>query len=62
PDVNLFPLPVGSDGGNGAVEKGVSLRLEAAEYTKYLLTASGLSALLPRREPDALGTPVSAGG
>lgn len=62
PDVHLFPLPVGSGGGHGGVEKGVGLRLEAAEYTKYLLTASGLSAWLPRRESDGVGTPVSAGG
>jgi uncharacterized SAM-binding protein YcdF (DUF218 family) len=41
-------------------EKGVGLRLEAEEYTKYLLTASGLSFWLPHREPaPAVG--VSAG-
>jgi uncharacterized SAM-binding protein YcdF (DUF218 family) len=63
PKVHLFPLPVGSDGEHGAAEKTVSLRLEAAEYTKYLLTASGLSTWLPRREPHtALGVPASAGG
>jgi uncharacterized SAM-binding protein YcdF (DUF218 family) len=62
PDVHLFPLPVGSDAGHRTGEKGVSLRLEAAEYTKYLLTASGLSAWLPHREQDAQGTAVSAGG
>ncbi|HEY1412025.1 MAG TPA: YdcF family protein, partial [Rhodopila sp.] len=62
PDVRLFPLPVGS-GDVQAAEKRVGLRLEAAEYTKYLLTASGLSAWLPRREPDAaLGAAASAGG
>jgi uncharacterized SAM-binding protein YcdF (DUF218 family) len=49
PHLRLYPLPV-SSGGVG--ERGVSWRLEAAEYTKYLLTASGLSAWLPRREPD----------
>jgi uncharacterized SAM-binding protein YcdF (DUF218 family) len=59
PHVRLYPLPVGS-GGRG--EKGVSWRLEAAEYTKYLLTASGLSAWFPRREPDGgVGTPASTG-
>jgi hypothetical protein len=61
--VHLFPLPVGSGGGPGAAEKGVTLRLEAAEYTKYLLTASGLAAWLPHRESDGvLGGPASAGG
>jgi uncharacterized SAM-binding protein YcdF (DUF218 family) len=60
PNVQLFPLPVGS---GGAAGKGVTLRLEAAEYTKYLLSASGLAAWLPRRESDGvLGGPASAGG
>ena len=63
PDVRLFSLPVRSGNEHGALDKGVSLRLEAAEYTKYLLTASGVSAWLPRREPDAaLGVSASAGG
>jgi uncharacterized SAM-binding protein YcdF (DUF218 family) len=61
PDVRLFPMPVGAGGEAGAVDKGVSLRLEAAEYMKYLLTASGLSAWLPRREVDA-GAGVGAKG
>ena len=62
PAVQLFPLPVGG-GDHGFLQKGVSLRLEAAEYTKYLLTASGLSAWLPHREADAApGVPASAGG
>jgi uncharacterized SAM-binding protein YcdF (DUF218 family) len=60
PDVQLYPLPVGSGGERGTAEKGVSLRLEAAEYTKFLLTASGIAAWFPRREPD--GASVSAGG
>jgi uncharacterized SAM-binding protein YcdF (DUF218 family) len=60
PDVQLYPLPVGSGGERGAVEKGVSLRLEAAEYTKFLLTASGIAAWFPRREAD--GASVSVGG
>jgi uncharacterized SAM-binding protein YcdF (DUF218 family) len=62
PDVLLYALPVGAGGEAGAVEKGVSWRLEAAEYTKYLLTASGISAWFPRREPDAGFGPVSARG
>jgi uncharacterized SAM-binding protein YcdF (DUF218 family) len=63
PKVQLFPLPVGSGSAPGAVERGVTFRLEAAEYTKYLLSASGLAAWLPRREPDgALGGRASAGG
>jgi uncharacterized SAM-binding protein YcdF (DUF218 family) len=60
PNVRLYPLPVGA---LGVGPRGVSLRLEAAEYTKYLLTASGLSAWLPHRETDAAaGMPASAGG
>jgi len=63
PDVQLFPLPVGSSDAHGAMEKGVSLRLEAAEYTKYLLTASGISAWFPRREPEiGWAASTSAGG
>jgi uncharacterized SAM-binding protein YcdF (DUF218 family) len=59
PDVTLYPMPV-----HPAVnEKGPGLRLEAEEYTKYLLAASGLSAWLPSREPgSASGTQASAGG
>ena len=52
PDVRLFPLPVlPSPGGPGTGEHGPGLRLEAEEYSKYLLAASGLSAWFPRREP-----------
>jgi uncharacterized SAM-binding protein YcdF (DUF218 family) len=59
PDVRLFPLPVGL----GAHDKGPGLRLEAEEYTKYLLTASGLSAWFPSREPlVASGLPAGAQG
>lgn len=59
PDVHLYPMPVYA----GAAEKGPGLRLEAEEYTKYLLTASGLSVWFPSREPlSASGTPASAGG
>jgi uncharacterized SAM-binding protein YcdF (DUF218 family) len=46
PDVRLYALPVRP----GAAERGPGLRLQAAEYTKYLLTASGLSGWLPHRE------------
>ena len=58
PVVRLHPMPV-----HGAGDKGPSLRLEAEEYTKYLLTMSGLSAWFPHREPGpALGVPASANG
>jgi uncharacterized SAM-binding protein YcdF (DUF218 family) len=57
PDVRLFPLPVRL----GPAERGPGFRLEAAEYTKYLLTASGLSAWFPHREAVAPGG-VSVGG
>jgi uncharacterized SAM-binding protein YcdF (DUF218 family) len=63
PQVRLYPLPVGSDGDRGAAERGVGWRLEAAEYTKFLLTTSGLSGWFPRREPvTAAGAPEGAGG
>jgi uncharacterized SAM-binding protein YcdF (DUF218 family) len=63
PDVHLYPLPVGSGGREGAAERGVGLRLEAEEYSKYLLTVSGLSAWFPRREPTVtVGSPPGAGG
>jgi uncharacterized SAM-binding protein YcdF (DUF218 family) len=61
PGVTLYPLPVGSANGPAGVEKGVSLRLEAEEYTKYLLTIAGLSAWFPHRGP-AVSPPTSAGG
>jgi uncharacterized SAM-binding protein YcdF (DUF218 family) len=59
PEVKLYPLPVGFGGERGSAERGVSLRLEAAEYTKYLLTVSGIAAWFPRREPD--GASAGAG-
>ena len=59
PEVKLYPLPVGSGGERGSTERGVSWRLEAAEYTKFLLTVSGIAMWFPRREAD--GTSVSAG-
>jgi uncharacterized SAM-binding protein YcdF (DUF218 family) len=73
PSVRLFPLPLHPlashppaaqpGGDHGVSEKGVSLRQEAEEYTKYLLTASGLSALFPHREPTSSATAsMSAGG
>jgi uncharacterized SAM-binding protein YcdF (DUF218 family) len=52
PEVRLYPLPVAQPA--GAAERGPGLRLEAEEYTKYLLTVSGLSAWLPRRDSGAL--------
>jgi uncharacterized SAM-binding protein YcdF (DUF218 family) len=59
PDIRLYPMPVYP----GTGEKGPGLRLEAEEYTKYLLTVSGLSAWFPSREPvSASGTPTGAGG
>jgi uncharacterized SAM-binding protein YcdF (DUF218 family) len=66
PAVHLFALPVRSGAERGSVEKGgaekgVGLRLEAEEYTKYLLTASGLSFWFPHREP-APAAGASAGG
>jgi uncharacterized SAM-binding protein YcdF (DUF218 family) len=54
PDVRLYPLPVFPDQTrSGTADRGPGLRLEAEEYTKYLITASGLSAFLPQREPPA---------
>jgi uncharacterized SAM-binding protein YcdF (DUF218 family) len=59
PDVRLFPVPVYP----GTADRGPGLRLEAAEYTKYLLTVSGLAGWFPAREPvSASGTLVGAGG
>jgi uncharacterized SAM-binding protein YcdF (DUF218 family) len=63
PHTRLFPLPVRPTAENGAFENDVGLRLEAEEYTKYLLTAAGLSAWFPRREPlTTAGIHVGAGG
>jgi uncharacterized SAM-binding protein YcdF (DUF218 family) len=61
PGVRLFPLPVLS--GIGLAERSPGWRLEAEEYTKYLLTVSRLSGLLPRREAVlAPHAPVGADG
>ncbi|MDR3531294.1 MAG: YdcF family protein [Rhodopila sp.] len=60
PDVRLFPLPVYPQAG-GRAERGPGLRLEAEEYTKYLLTASGLSVWFPHREAVSAAR-SSAGG
>ena len=63
PDVRLYPVPVLSLPTHQDGEAGPGLRLQAEEFTKYLLTASGLSAWLPRREPvPAPGMPGGAGG
>ena len=59
PDVRLYPEPVLAVHTDVA-EKGPGMRMEAEEYTKYLLTLSGLSAWFPRREP--LSAPVMPGG
>lgn len=56
PGIRLYPMAVHTEG----VESARGFKLEAAEYTKYLLTASGLSAWFPRREA-AFGTQVNAG-
>jgi uncharacterized SAM-binding protein YcdF (DUF218 family) len=58
PDVRLYPMPVYP----GTAEKGPGLKLEAEEYTKYLLTASGLSVWFPPREPVSTSAiPAGAG-
>lgn len=62
PDVRLFPLPVVPPPARpGTVERGPGLRLEAEEYSKYLLTESGLSAWFPAREPVSTGLPAGSG-
>lgn len=45
PAVTMYPHPVGSGD--------VGMRLEAEEYSKYLLSVSGLSGWLPPREQPA---------
>ncbi|MGD0103614.1 MAG: YdcF family protein [Rhodopila sp.] len=64
PGVALFPWPVfPSPGRPGTAERGPGLRLEAEEYTKYLLTASGLSVWFPQREQGfAWGMEAGGGG
>ena len=59
----VFPPPVYAVAGHpGTAERGLGLRLEAEEYTKYLLTVSGLSAWLPHREAvPVFGLPAGAG-
>jgi uncharacterized SAM-binding protein YcdF (DUF218 family) len=49
PDTALYPLPVLIAGGAG--HPAVPLRLIAEEYVKFLATCSGLTAVLPPREP-----------
>lgn len=48
PGVTLYPVPVLLPGPDGATH-GVTLRLLAEEYTKYLAVVTGLSALVPER-------------
>jgi uncharacterized SAM-binding protein YcdF (DUF218 family) len=59
PGVTLYPLPVltAEHPGPTRVRRLVTLRLLAAEYSKYLFAASGLSTLMPERDaspPHAL--------
>lgn len=49
PDTELYPVPVGLSA--SAHWSGVPLRLIAEEYVKYLAAATGLTAILPAREP-----------
>ena len=53
PDVTLYPAPVYPTplSPNGAEESPTGLRLLADEYTKYIATALGLSALGPSTPP-----------
>lgn len=46
PDIQLYPLPANSGR--------LGWRLEAEEYSKYLVTISGLSTWLPQRESMAV--------
>ena len=63
PGTRLYPMPVHPAGEHGAAEGHVSLRLEAAEYTKFLLTTFGLSGWFPHRERvTTAGMPTEAGG
>jgi uncharacterized SAM-binding protein YcdF (DUF218 family) len=64
PNARLFPLPVfPSPGPAGTADRGPGWRLEVEEYTKYLLTASGLSSWFPHRESLSVsGLPAGAGG
>jgi uncharacterized SAM-binding protein YcdF (DUF218 family) len=60
PAVELYPLPVQSylEAEGAAAERGPSWRLQAEEYTKFLLAVAGLSPWLPHRE--AAATPNAA--
>jgi uncharacterized SAM-binding protein YcdF (DUF218 family) len=49
PAVRLFPLPVVPPPGAG--DRGPGWRLEAEEFTKYMLALAGLSGWFPHREP-----------
>jgi hypothetical protein len=50
PEARLFPVAVRPEHEPGSPEHWPGWRLELAEYTKFLLTASGVSAWLPQRE------------
>jgi uncharacterized SAM-binding protein YcdF (DUF218 family) len=62
PEAELFPLPVQSplkgDVEHAPSERGPSLRLQAEEYTKFLLAIAGLSPWFPHREAAAILPPV----
>jgi uncharacterized SAM-binding protein YcdF (DUF218 family) len=61
PQVQIYPLPVRPAA--STVERGPGWRLEAEEYTKYLLAVSRLSGLLPHREAiSGLRMPTGAEG
>jgi uncharacterized SAM-binding protein YcdF (DUF218 family) len=67
PAVELYPLPVQSylrgEAAEGTVaERGPSLRLQAEEYTKFLLAIAGLSPWLPHREVAASPTAGAIAG
>ena len=49
PNVTLYPVPVLLPGPDG-MNRDVTLRLLAEEYTKYLVAVTGISAWLPLRE------------
>lgn len=57
PNVKLYPDPV-LEPQPGTLGKVVTLRLMAGEYSKYLLSLTGITDLLPQRElPDQRATP-----
>ena len=52
PEVTLYPMPVLSERPD---RPAAPLRLMAEEYIKFLATTTGLSAMLPEREPTLGG-------